>query len=104
MQRRRQCPARSSPRGRPCLGMKVAPWPSPRPSRSGPSTLVARPSWAAVASGLLNVDLTDAVDALHLQRIGHAGRRDVKPNRYRRAFIALANDWESPDDIFLDSS
>jgi hypothetical protein len=28
----------------------------------------------------------------------------VKPNRYRHAFIALANDWESPDEIFLASS
>jgi phage terminase large subunit-like protein len=28
---------------------------------------------------------------------------EQKPNRNRRAFIALANDWESPDDIFLES-
>jgi hypothetical protein len=58
--------------------------------------------WASSA-GLLNVELNDQwAPFIFSESDGPKG--DVKPNRYRHAFIALANDWESPDEIFLASS
>jgi phage terminase large subunit-like protein len=58
--------------------------------------------WAR-SLGLLEVDLSDKwAPFIFSESDGPKG--EVKPNRYRSAFIALANDWESPDDIFLDSA
>jgi hypothetical protein len=57
--------------------------------------------WARSA-GLLTVDLSDKwAPFIFSESDGPKG--EVKPNRYRRAFIALANDWENPDEIFLAS-
>jgi hypothetical protein len=68
-----------------------------RPEHSGRETIES-----AVASGLLDVDLTDAWAPFIFSESDRPGG-ETKPNRYRRAFVALANDWASPDDIFLDS-
>ncbi|MGB8295916.1 MAG: hypothetical protein WCG85_10860 [Polyangia bacterium] len=57
--------------------------------------------WARSA-GLLTADLSDKW-APFIFSESDSAKADVKPNRYRRAFIALANDWESPDEIFLAS-
>jgi len=58
--------------------------------------------WARSA-GLLNVELNDQWGPFIFSE-SDGPKGDVKPNRYRHAFIALANDWESPDEIFLASS
>ena len=56
----------------------------------------------ARSAGLLDVELNDQwAPFIFSESDGPKG--EVKPNRYRRAFIALANDWESPDEIFLAS-
>ena len=52
--------------------------------------------------GLLNVELFDKWAPFIFSESDRPDSEE-KPNRYRRAFIALANDWASPDDIFLDS-
>jgi hypothetical protein len=60
------------------------------------------PIEVAVADGLLDVDLSYEW-APFIFSESDPPHGEPKPNRYRRAFIALANDWASPDDIFLDS-
>ena len=56
----------------------------------------------AVASGLLDVDLSSEwAPFIFSESDGPGGEQ--KANRYRRAFVALGNDWSSPDDVFLAS-
>lgn len=54
------------------------------------------------AKGLLDVDLGDEW-APFIFSESDEGSTEVKPNAYRRAFIALANDRGGPDEIFLNS-
>jgi len=56
----------------------------------------------ARAGGLLDVDLSDEW-APFIFSESDEHNREVKPNGYRRAFIALANDYASPDEIFMAS-
>jgi hypothetical protein len=56
----------------------------------------------AKGKGLLDVDLSDEW-APFIFSESDEGSHEVKPNAYRRAFIALANDRGGPDEIFLNS-
>jgi hypothetical protein len=58
-------------------------------------------AWAR-DKGLLNLELFDKWAPFIFSESDRPDSEE-KPNRYRRAFMALANDWASPDDIFLDS-
>ena len=68
-----------------------------RPDRGGRQAIAA-----AVASGLLDVDLSSEW-APFIFSESDKPDGEQKPNRYRQAFIALGNDRASPDDIFLTS-
>jgi hypothetical protein len=56
----------------------------------------------AEEAGLLDVDLSDEWAPFIFLDSGGSGK-EVKPNRYRETFLALANNRKSPEEIFMDS-
>ncbi len=86
----------------------VEPWDPRGPLAAGETYVLGAPdirresAAEALAQGLLDVDLSDEWAPFIFSESDGPGR-PVKPNSYRRTFVALANDRRSPEELLMET-